>query len=73
MCSDERKIQRYVVFGGMANEQAGGWDDFLASFSDLDEAKTFASAWLKTGDKANDWYHIIDLTTGENIESEVRK
>lgn len=66
MSADERQVQRYVVFGGPFHDQKGGWDDFLDSFTDLVAANTFAEEWERSDD-SNNWWQIIDLTTGKEV------
>lgn len=57
------KPRRYLVFAGSAYYPAGGWDDFKGSVDTVEDARIAAAAT-----KA-EWWHIIDIETGEEVES----
>jgi len=60
-------IMRYMVFGGNDYYPAGGMDDFVGAFDDLDEAVT-RMRQLRTPDERNytpcDWCHVYDVQEG---------
>lgn len=43
-------IKRFMVFGGLQYYPRGGWDDFLDSFDNVEEAKAFAENACKVGE-----------------------
>ncbi len=51
--------KRFLLFAGYSYGAQGGWDDFKASF-DTDEEATAAATALH-----DDWYQIVDTTTGQ--------
>lgn len=56
-------MKRFLLFRGPNYYPGGGWEDFEASFDSLGEAKT------AVGDlNEYDWYHVIDGTTGEQVD-----
>ena len=56
-----RNIKRYLIFA--FNSPKGGWNDLLASYEDLDEAKDNAKS------AGFDNWQIVDLQTGEIISN----
>lgn len=56
-------LKRFLYFNGYVYYPSGGWDDFKQSFDTLEEAKAHAAQW------PGEWNHIVDLETGEVIES----
>jgi hypothetical protein len=54
-------IKRFVLFAGHNYYPNGGWDDFQGSFDTLEDAESFNQTI------SSDWWHIIDLTTGEDV------
>jgi hypothetical protein len=55
-------MKRFLLFAGDEYYPAGGWEDFIESFSTVNGALAEA-ATLEA-----DWFHIVDLTTGEMVE-----
>jgi hypothetical protein len=55
------EARRYALFGGDDYYPGGGWHDFLRA-----EATAEAAMW-REGDKCADWWHVIDLWTGECV------
>ena len=53
-------MKRYLVFGGESYYARGGWNDFLVSFDELHQAKSFISAWKAEDRRTHEWAHIID-------------
>lgn len=47
-------LRRYLLFAGGHYYPNGGWNDFVESFDNLDQAKAVG---LKLRE---DWYHIFD-------------
>jgi hypothetical protein len=58
------KVKRFVVFAGDKYYPAGGWDDHVGSFD------TEAEARLVLKNAPDDWGHIIDLETGEEVSGD---
>lgn len=72
-------MKRFAIFAGDSYYPAGGWDDFQSSYANLSEAvgavvklpKTSYFSKIKIGNDTFDWYHIVDLHTGEQVKSEL--
>lgn len=74
------KIKRYILFSGDNYYPSGGWDDYDVSFDTIDQAR--GSIKIKPfrrsddvlcksyviGDRVFDWYQLIDLNTGKEID-----
>jgi len=59
-------IKRFMLFAYDAFYPSGGWSDFRGSFNTLDEA---VAAWVALHrERLLDYYQIVDLHTGEEIE-----
>lgn len=58
-------MKRYAVFQGYYYYPAVGWKDHVQSFENEDEAREYVE--LESG--GNDWWQIVDLTTGHIIDS----
>ena len=58
--------KRYILFAGEAYYPAGGWDDYIASFETLEEAKAAEKEKMKG--YQYDWSHVVDLHTGRIVE-----
>jgi hypothetical protein len=55
-------MKRFAVFSGEKYEPRGGWFDFRSSFDSLKDAEKYL-----LDEKYEDWYHIVDLVTGEVV------
>ena len=55
------KVKRYLVFAGYDYYPSGGWNDYVASFDDLNMARDTAKGMVI------EWAHIIDITTGKKV------
>jgi hypothetical protein len=62
------RLNRYLIFGSYVYYPAGGWDDFLASKNELEQAKKCATAYVGK-DASTKWAHVIDRRTGEEVYS----
>lgn len=75
-------MKRYALFGGENYYPSGGWGDFLATADSIDELRPIShsgKAWDSTdggkyrdnafrfGEKAIEWFQVIDLQTGEEV------
>ena len=56
-------MKRYLLFSGDFYYPEGGWMDFAASFSSLEEAKKVTKAI------PDDWFQIVDTHIMEVIAS----
>ena len=50
-------MKRYLLFAGDDYYPAGGWGDFVDSFSERVEALERAAQEMK----GKDWFHIVDI------------
>ena len=57
-------MERYLVFGGEVYYPAGGWEDFMGDYADLEEAKQVAE---KQG--LYKWSHVVDTHSQEIVFS----
>jgi hypothetical protein len=57
-------IFRFALFAGDYYYPEGGWDDLVATFNSRYEAEKHYEKHQK---ECGDWYHIIDLSTGEKV------
>jgi hypothetical protein len=55
-------VPRFLVFSGDDHYPLGGWQDFKGIFED------YVDALVKATEKG-DWWHIVDLTSGEIVDS----
>jgi hypothetical protein len=53
-------MKRFALFTGSTYYPSGGWEDFKASFDTLVDALAAPR---------EDWYHVVDLTTGEIVKA----
>ena len=60
------QLKRYLVFAGDNYYPAGGWQDFIGDFDDLDAA-------LDTARLRGDWSEVVDCTLGRPIATRCRK
>jgi hypothetical protein len=61
----EAPVKRYLLFAGETYYPSGGWDDFIASFDTVAEAR---DAGIQHTERFG-WFHIIDATTGTEMKS----
>lgn len=59
------KLKRFAVFAGDDYYPAGGWADFQGSFDSIEGAHAAANVH----DKGGKWWHVIDLTAGEDAST----
>jgi hypothetical protein len=58
-------MKRYLLFYGPISDAAGGWDDFAGDHDTIEQAAAAARA---AGALA-EWWHVVDLHTGEYVAS----
>lgn len=61
-------MDRYLLFAGQVYYASGGWRDYRGSFTDLVIAKLRAEELLNNEDAIFDWYHIVDVDSGEIVD-----
>lgn len=61
-------IKRFLLFGGCVYYPGGGWGDFLGSFDTIEQARAHEQAHERPSYQGDWWWHIVDLTTGVEIE-----
>lgn len=62
---------RYLVFGGQEYYPAGGMDDFVASFDDLEQAVARMRQLNepdKWGYRSCEWCHVYDVQEGTTLQ-----
>lgn len=59
-------MKRFLVFGGWTYYPGGGWDDFVGDFENVEDA----IAATKDPSSRNDWWHIIDSETKQEVAFE---
>lgn len=52
--------RRFLLFAGADYYPSGGWDDYVSAHATEDEAVRAAAS-------LSDWWHVVDLTTGERV------
>lgn len=57
-------MNRYLLFAGDQYYPCGGWNDFRGGFSSIEDARD------ATRDKDFDWWHVIDIQTGQRVADE---
>ncbi|RYD44736.1 MAG: hypothetical protein EOP83_31180 [Verrucomicrobiaceae bacterium] len=55
-------MNRFVLFAGQDYYPLGGTEDIKGSFETFEAAKAFAEPL------GEDWWHVLDLLSGETIE-----
>ena len=58
------EMKRYLVFAGEIYYPSGGWSDFEGAFDTLKDAVLCARACRC------DWWHIVDIETGQKIAAD---
>uniref|UniRef100_A0A6M3XFU6 Uncharacterized protein n=1 Tax=viral metagenome TaxID=1070528 RepID=A0A6M3XFU6_9ZZZZ len=62
---------RYAVFSGLRYYSCGGWDDLQSRYDTIDELAADEAAWkLSKWKLRKEWYQVVDLKTGEILESQ---
>ncbi len=56
-------MRRFLVFGGDFYYPRGGWTDLISQFDTMEEVREYLNVCR------DDWYHVVDSTTGEKIMS----
>jgi len=56
-------MKRYALFAGDYYYPSGGWNDFRGSFETVEAAVDAVAPHY-------DWYHVVDLTTGELVKDQ---
>lgn len=56
-------LKRYVVMGGQIYYACGGFEDYLESFDNKDEAIAYRDKFVEEGSYV--WAHVADIETGE--------
>ena len=59
-------MKRFLLFSGDSYYPSGGWSDFDKDFDTVDEAKSHIVQ------NREDWYEIVDSTTGEIVNCSLR-
>lgn len=66
-------LNRYLVFAGLTYYPNGGWDDFIDSYSTLEEIQQYFSYDGEFKNTLNslcyDWLEIVDTTNLSKIEN----
>lgn len=60
-------MRRYMLFSGDNYYPNGGMDDFISSYTFLDDAKIKARALVNTDVGSGKWAHIFDLKENKII------
>lgn len=58
---DDALTKPFLLFAGNNYYPSGGWDDYVDSYSTLEEAKAVGEDRLKS---RADWSHIVDIRVG---------
>lgn len=60
-------MKRYLVFAGNYYYPSGGWNDFHSAYDTLEEARELTKKMKSEAGLWEDWCHIIDIQTGEEV------
>jgi hypothetical protein len=60
-------MKRYILFAGFDGLSVGGWHEYRGNFEEKDVAAKFGRV-LCLGALAYDWWHVVDMVTGQIIE-----
>jgi hypothetical protein len=67
-------MERFLAFCGKEYYACGGWEDFVADYDDIDEAKTEAEKYMReTFPTGPAWYHIVDQQEGKIVFNFIRE
>lgn len=55
-------MNRFLLFAGDTYYPSGGWNDLEGNFETLERAEAAAE------ELDPDWWHIVDLETGEKVK-----
>jgi len=53
---------KFALLGGHTSDANRGWDNYLASFTKLEHAQSYAEGWLASC-TLGQWVQIVDLST----------
>lgn len=68
------RMRRYWLFGGGAYYPSGGFGDFIASYSYLDEATDEGSRRIGVcDDREFDWWHVFDAESEQIVAESERR
>lgn len=56
-------MNKYVVFAGEFFYPAGGWEDMVGVFDNIEDARKLVSRNKREWRRDNKWYQIVDLKT----------
>jgi hypothetical protein len=59
--------KKYALFIGDNYYPRGGWKDFSGYYDERHEAVAAGEAKVNEDRYWNDWYHVVDLTTGDEV------
>ena len=62
---DAVKLKRFLLFAGYDYYPTGGWADFMSSHETVEDA-VIAVAGMRS---PMDWWHVIDLESGDKAKS----
>lgn len=62
------KHKQFLLFVCEKYYPQGGWADFVDSFDDADEAAKAAEPVMKSNYGSDQWWEVIDLSTGRVIK-----
>lgn len=60
-------MNQFLLFAGASYYASGGWDDFVDSFDNVEEARDYVEVAAKERPHDYDWHHIVDSNTGEMV------
>jgi hypothetical protein len=60
-------MERFLAFAGKKDFPLGGWEDFVADYSDIEEAKVEIEKYMREFAVGPSWYHIIDQEEGQIV------
>ena len=62
-------MKQFLLFAAEDHYPSGGWGDFVGSYDKRGQAEEAGKKTLEFqyGQKAKDWWHVIDGKTGEQV------
>jgi hypothetical protein len=67
-------MERFLAFCGKEYYASGGWEDFVADYSDIEEAKTEVEKYMREiFPFGAAWYHIVDQQEGKIVFNFIRE
>lgn len=60
-------LKRFALFSGDVFYPQGGWEDLAGTYDSVEEASAEGERRIEPQNSLAEWWHVIDLQTGERV------